>query len=65
MKLTLTPENIIPRKGPDPARAAVRPENSRLSLQKFIKRFNFTPPHWSFYAERFVRLLLGGESRLK
>ncbi|MDR2198350.1 MAG: dTDP-4-dehydrorhamnose reductase [Deltaproteobacteria bacterium] len=55
IELKLKPEKILPRKGPEPFRAAKRPINSRLSLRKFSSHFKLYPPHWIHYASRFIR----------
>jgi dTDP-4-dehydrorhamnose reductase len=55
MRLTLTPDGIKGREGPDRSRAATRPLNSRLSVRSIEESFGITLPHWKHHARRFVR----------
>jgi dTDP-4-dehydrorhamnose reductase len=64
MDLRLRPEGITPRDGPEPSRAAKRPLNSRLSLERFKGYFGLCPPHWTHYAELFVKTVRDLEGRV-
>lgn len=54
LDLKLTKDMVSPRDGPDTSRAATRPLNSRLSLQRFTQTFGIIPPHWTYHARHFV-----------
>jgi hypothetical protein len=64
MGLRLRPEGITPRDGLEPSRAAKRPLNPRLPLERFKGYFGLCPPHWTPYADPFVKTVRDLEGRV-
>jgi dTDP-4-dehydrorhamnose reductase len=50
--LKLKPEKLSARYAPNPAAQCRRPENNRLSVEKFVKDFDIEPPSWEYYLDR-------------
>lgn len=54
--LAARPENISPAPSSASGRPARRPANSRLSTAKLARVFGLTPPPWTYYADRLLKL---------
>lgn len=61
--LPLAVRNIVPVSSEEFKAAAVRPKNSRLSLEKLEHRYGLVLPEWRVGVSRFVREICDAEQR--